>query len=177
MVKVEQIKSRLRREAKRIPHASSDILVWDNIAALWRAGHDTLLFNVDAPRDLRREGFVNDGIVPLFRARRSREFWTKQYVRETIMARHIERIIGKYSYSKRKQLTVAVFLQSFHWRHVRFLLTHPSKERIWRYYFGRFPTLTPDEVARELKSEYPILRRYWKKYAVFGAIVPNRQVR
>jgi hypothetical protein len=159
--KVEKIKVGLRREAKRTPYAGSDVLIWDAVELLWRAGHNTLLFNIDAPQRLRHESFMRYRSVPLARQKRQWQFWIYLYIREAIMARHMESILKKYS--KRKDLTVAVFLQNIHWQHVRFLLEHPSKEKVWNYYFGKFPGLTPATVAKTLTKENPALYQYWKK--------------
>ena len=161
---VEKIKKGLRKEAKKTPYALSDVLVWENIASLWRMGHDVLLFNIDAPRDLRREGLVRRKSMPLSDAKRTWEFWAYVYVRETMMAHFTEQILEK-RFGKKK-MVAAVFLQSFHWQHVKFLLRQPSKEKIWRYYFGRFPKLTPATIRKELKGRAPILSRYWKKYNI-----------
>ena len=162
---VEKIKKGLRKEAKKTPYALSDVFVWENIASLWRMGHDVLLFNVDAPRELRQEGLARRKSIQLSRAKRIWEFWAYIYIREAIMAHHMEQTLKKRFGNKK--IVAAVFLQSFHWQHMKFLLKHPSKEKIWRYYFGRFPKLTPATITRELKSKAPILSQYWKKYNVW----------
>jgi hypothetical protein len=162
---VEKIKKGLRKEAKKTPYALSDFFVWENIESLWRMGHDVLLFNIDASRDLRREGLTRHESMPLSRAKQTWEFWVYIYVRETMMAHFMEQVFKKRFGNKK--IVAAVFLQSFHWQHVKFLLKHPSKEKIWRYYFGRFPKLMPATITRELKSKAPILSRYWRKYNVW----------
>jgi hypothetical protein len=83
------------------------------------------------------------------------------------MAHHMEQVLKK-RFGKKK-IVAAVFLQSFHWQHVKFLLEHPSKEKIWRYYFGRFPKLTPAIITKELKIKDHILSRYWGKYNAWSA--------
>ena len=163
--RVEKIKKGLRHEAGKTPYALSDAFVWDNIATLWREGHNVLLFNVDAPQKLRQEGFAQYGSLSLPRIEQAWQFWAQQYVRETIMASHIERILKRYS--KRKKLVVAVFLQNFHWHHVQFRLKHPTPGKVWRYYFWRSPKLTPSFVTKALRKERPVLYRYWKKYSVW----------
>lgn len=159
---VKKIKAGLRKAAKKTPYALSDVFVWENITSLWRAGHNVLVFNVDAPQELRHEGFERCKSVPLSNAKRTWEFWVYVYVRETIMAYYMEQILKKHF--GMKKVVAAVFLQSFHWQHVKFLLRRPSKEKIWRYYFGRFPKLTPATITRELKSKAPVLSRYWGRY-------------
>jgi soluble cytochrome b562 len=156
---VEKIKKGLRKAAKKTPYALSDVFVWENIESLWREGHNVLLFNIDAPQELRQEGLMRRGHVSLSRAKRTWEFWAYVYVRETIMAHFMEQVLKK-RFVKRK-IIAAVFLQSFHWQHVKFLLKHSSKEKIWRYYFGKFPKLNPVTITRGLKTKLPILSRYW----------------
>ena len=160
--KIEKIKEGIRKEAKKIPYALSDALVWDEIASLWAKGHNILLFNIDAPQELRRNAFLQYRHIALSRAKRQWQFWAYLCVRDTIMARHMEKVLKKYG--KGKKLVAAVFLQSIHWQHVQFLLKNPSQKRIWDYYFGRFPKLTPDIVEGELPKENPILYRYWKEH-------------
>ena len=161
--KIEKIKEGLRKEAKKTPYALSDVLVWNEIVSLWERGHNVLLFNIDAPQELRRNAFLQYRHTALSRAKRQWQFWTYLCVRDTIMARNMEKVLKKYA--KKKKLVVAVFLQSIHWQHVQFLLNHPSQKRIWNYYFGRFPKLTPNIIEGELPKENPIFYRYWKKHA------------
>jgi len=162
---IEKIKKGLRKEAKKTPYALSDVFVWENIESLWRMGHDILLFNIDAPEELRREGMLRRKSISLSRAKQTWEFWVYIYVRETIMAHFMERVLKK-RFGK-KNIVAAVFLQSFHWQHVKFLLTHPSKGKIWRYYFGRFPKLTPATITKELKNRTPTLFQFWEKYSIW----------
>jgi len=161
---IEKIKKGLRKEAKKTPYALSDVFVWENIELLWQTGHDVLLFNIDAPQELRREGLAMHESMSLSKAKRTWEFWAYVYVREVIMAHFMEQILKK-DFGKKK-IVAAVFLQNFHWQHVQFLLKHPSKEKIWRYYFGRFPKCTPATLAKELKDKTPVLSQYWKKYFI-----------
>ena len=162
---IEKIKEGLRKEAKKTPYALSDVFVWENIVSLWQAGHNIFLFNIDAPRELRREGWARHKSMPLSNAKQTWEFWAYVYVREMIMAHFMGQVLKK-SFGKEK-IVAAVFLQSFHWQHVKFLLKHPSKEKIWRYYFGRFKKLTPATITRELKIEAPVLSQYWRKYNIW----------
>jgi hypothetical protein len=162
---VEEIKKRLYKEAKKTPYAISDVFVWENIESLWRMGHNILLFNIDAPQELRREGLARHESMPLSKAKRTWEFWAYIYVREAIMAHHMEQIIKK-RFGKKK-IVAAVFLQSFHWQHVKFLLKHPSKEKIWHYYFGKFPKLMPATITIRLKSKAPALSQFWKKHSIW----------
>jgi hypothetical protein len=162
---VEKIKKGLRKEAKKTPYALSDVFVWENIESLWRMGHNVLIFNIDAPQELRQEGLARLESMPLSRAKRTWEFWAYVYIRETLMAHYMEQVLKK-RFGKKK-IVAAVFLQSFHWQHVKFLLKHPSKEKVRNYYFGRFPRLMPAIIAKELKSKAPILSHYWKKYSIW----------
>ena len=155
----EKKKKDIRLDARRFPYALSDIKVWENIEALWHEGHDVLLFNIDGPRALRAHRFRKYGRIPYPALIRSWWFWSYQLIRELEMRKNIEYILRHY---KRKQRpVVAVFLQSIHWDHVRFLLAHPSKRAIWKYYFGRFPEVTPRNIKTLLKEKDTVLYRYW----------------
>jgi len=156
---IEKIKRNLCRTAKKVPYALSDVYVWENIEKLWRAGHDVLLYNVDAPKELRFHGYKRYRKVPYAVARRQLWFWEYLYVRERIMAQNIERILKRFR--QKKSLVIAVFLQSIHWKHVQFLLTNPSRQSVWKYYFGRFPHLNKLDLENKIKNEDRILYKYW----------------
>ncbi len=158
--KVEKIKKSLRRAAKKYPYAASDIRVWENIEKLWREGRETLLFNVDAPQELRAHYHKIYGDIPYTQVRHEWWFWAYLLIRECQMAGHIENILKHYRV-KRKP-TVAVFLQSIHWEHVKFLLRKPSEKGIWRYYFGKFPEISPANIRGPIKKKDKILYKYWK---------------
>ncbi len=156
---VEKKKKNARFDARKFPYALSDVKVWENIEALWREGHNVLLFNIDGPRTLRAHRFIISSRTPYPTLVRSWWFWTYQLMRELEMRKNIEYIFRHHKGKKRP--VIAVFLQSIHWDHVRFLLAHPSKRAIWKYYFGKFPKVTPANIKTLLKEKDPVLYRYW----------------
>jgi hypothetical protein len=148
-----------RIAARTFPYALSDAYVWENIETLWREGHNTLVFNIDGPEKLRAHRFKMYGRIPYPTLIRSWWFWAYQLMRDLEMRKNIEYILKNHKEKKRP--VIAVFLQSIHWDHVRFLLTHPSKRAIWKYYFWRFPEITPGNIKTLLKEKDPVLYHYW----------------
>lgn len=157
--KVEAIKKSARIAARIFPYAMSDVRVWENIEELWREGHNTLVFNIDGPEKLRAHRFEMYNRIPYPTLIRSWWFWAYQLMRELEMRKNIEYILR--SYKGKKRPVVAVFLQSIHWDHVQFLLTHPSRRAIWRYYLGRFPNVTSENIGSMLKEKDKVLYKYW----------------
>jgi hypothetical protein len=165
---LHNIERSLRITARKYPYALSDVAVWKNIATLWKSGHDVLVFNIDGPRVLRRAYFGKYGSTPYPVARKMVIFWVHLYLREQYMANYIRTILQDYH--AKKNPIVAVFLQSIHWRDVKFLLKNPSKKEIWKYYFGRFPEITPTNIAQEIKKESIIHYKYWEKTSPFRTL-------
>ena len=159
LIKVRQIKNNLKIDAKKYPYALSDVAVWENIEKLWKEGQNTLLFNIDGPKKLRAHHYELYGHIPYPTLVRSWWFWAYQLMREMEMKENIESILKNYKEKKRP--VVAVFLQSIHWDHVQFLLTHPSRQAIWKYYFGNFPKVTPENIGVLLKEKDKVLYKYW----------------
>jgi hypothetical protein len=149
---------------KKHPWAVADAVLFDNISKLWSEGHDVFLFPVDAQRELTAENYLLwKKMYPA--VKKQWLWWVRIYLREKIMAENIERAFKKYTHKDKPK--VLVLLQSFHWRHVRFLLSHPSKSRVWKYYFGRFSGITPKTIAGDIYKENRVFYKYWKKYADF----------
>lgn len=157
--KVGEIIKKLNDAAKKYPYAESDVLVWENIKKLWGDGVNTQIYNIDVPDELRRQNFLfeTDGYPA---CRKDPVFWAYLFVRDNHMARNIEIILSQYS--EKKNPTVAVFLQSIHWKHVEFLLKNPTSAEIWKYYFGRFRKLTPETLEELVSKRSKVLARYWK---------------
>jgi len=158
----------LKISARKYPYALSDVAVWENIIQLWQEGMNTELYNVDAPAKLREEFYIFQ--KPVSRGypavRRDWLFWVYLYLRDSYMTQNIKIILD--TYSVRPDPTILIFLQSIHWKNVRFLLTNPSKEKIWRYYFGRFKEIKPTPaIERQIKSRSPILNRFWRNVQKF----------
>ena len=161
---VEKIKANLKKTSKQFKYALSDIKTWESIEYLWRNGYNVLLYNVDASKELRQEFFeVWRFMYPC--ALKNWLWWVKIYIRERIMADHIRNILKKYK--RKPNPTVLVFLQSFHWLHVKFLLTNPSKKEIWKYYFGKFNEVAPQNIESKIKKQNKLFHKYWLKYSDF----------
>lgn len=160
-------KIELRKVSKKYLWVESDIYVYDNVASLWRGGHDVKMYNVDGPRELLRinlEGGVHWNPKPFCRGTHF-IWWVRIYLREKIMTKNIE-----YIFSKNKNmngLTVLMFLQKFHWINVKFQLLKPSKEKMFNYYFGSFKGLNPKNIGLIVKEENKELYKYWCKYSEF----------
>ena len=142
------------------PWVKSDVVMWNNIAYLWtKEKRQALVYSVDAPSELVREWFyVWENMYPC--ALKNWLWWTIIYLRECYMAKNVRWILSRYQLKKRP--TVLIFLQSFHWEHVKFLLRNPSAKQIWNYYFGKFDNLRPSIVAQTLKKQNKIFYKHWK---------------
>lgn len=163
--KILAVQDSLRIAAKKFKYALSDICTWENIAALWKKGNDIKLYNVDAPQELRSEAFAEkEYIYPS--ALKHWEWWVPIYLRERIMANHLKTILENYRSKERP--VILIFLQSFHWQHVRFLLTNPSRAEIWKYYFGRFPKIRRDTIKLKIKKLNRVYYKYWQRYSDFN---------
>ncbi|MEY4731352.1 MAG: hypothetical protein RL681_298 [Candidatus Parcubacteria bacterium] len=154
----------LARASKDFPYAKSDIKLWDNVMQLWREGHELFVFNIDGPKELRHEFFdVWNHCYPC--ATKNWVWWVHIFLRERYMANNTEWAIRRYWRSKKRPV---VFIQfgGFHWRHVKFLLTHPTKKEIWKYYFGKFEReVTPDTISSKLRRISPVLWKHWRRVA------------
>lgn len=163
---VHELQKRLKRDSN-IPgtgDALSEIPVWGNIMKLWKEGHNVLLYNVDGSTELRKEFFeVWKYMYPC--ATKNWLWWVRIYLREKYMAKNIKWIIEKNK--KREKLTIAIFLESFHWQHVKFLLKNPSKEKIWQYYFGKLKEVNRKDISKKIKKQNTVFYKYWNKIADF----------
>ena len=81
------------------------------------------------------------------------------------MAKNIKWVIEKNK--NKEKLTIAIFLESFHWEHVKFLLKNPSKEKIWQYYFGKFKEVNQKNIAKKIKEKNIVFYKYWNKISDF----------
>jgi len=139
--------------------AVSDIKLWDNIIELWKKGHNVYVYNADGPNKLRAEFFqVWKYMYPC--ALKNWLWWVRIYLREKYMAKNIRWILEQHKH--KEKLVVAIFLQSFHWTHVKFLLTNPSKKQIWQYYFSRFREVTPKDINQKIREQNKVFYKYWK---------------
>lgn len=162
--KVSAIQNEMRKVSKTFGYAKSNILMWDNIMKLWREGHNVRVFNTDAPDDLRKEFFeVWKNMWPA--EKKNWLWWVRIHLRERYMERNIRWALNQYHLSKRP--VALVQFGGFHWRHVKFLLTNPSKKEIWNYYFSKFPELTSENIAQKIKKENKLFYRYWRLISGF----------
>lgn len=153
------IKKDLIKASHKFQYALSDIKTWENIERLWRKNHNILLYNVDGPQELRAEFFETwNHMYPC--ATKNWLWWVQIYLRERFMANHIHSVIKKYKIKNNPK--ILIFLQNFHWKHVKFLLNNPSKEEIWRYYFGKFSEIMPLTISNRIRKNNKLFYRYWK---------------
>jgi hypothetical protein len=158
---VERIKRSLKNTAGKFPYAMSDFYVWKNIEQLWRDGHNVLLFNIDGQDELRRDYFKLARGLTYDLQRKRLLFWVHCYLREIKMAGYVRSVLKNYQGEPNP--TVAVFLQSIHWHHVKFLLKDPFQKEIWKYYFGRFPEIHPENIGKKIAEKSAIHCAYWEK--------------
>ena len=139
--------------------------MWNNIVHLWKKeNHQTLIYYVDAAEELLNEWLIVwENMYPS--ALKNWLWWVKIYLREYYMVKNIRWALSKHK--SKENLTILVFLQSFHWGHVRFLLKNPSSEQIWNYYFGKFKGLKPLIITKTLQKENKVFYKYWKKISNF----------
>lgn len=134
--------------------------MWKNITKLWQNNHKLLVYAVDAPSDLvvNANVYLDKKINP---SKNTNIFWwIRIYLRECFMTKKIEQILLEHK--DQSEITICVFIQNFHWRHIKFLLTKPSKKIIWNYYFAKFKNLNKKDIPKLLKNENKILFKYWK---------------
>lgn len=145
--------------------ALSDVKLIDNIASLWKEGHDVLIYNVDAPNVFRKEFFeVWKYMYPS--ALKNWLWWVRIYIREKYMAKNIAWILEKHK--DKEKVTIAIFLQNWHWRHVKFLMGNPTKNEIWKYYFARFKEVNQKNITEKIKKENKVFYKYWMKMSDFA---------
>jgi len=160
-------KQELLQVAKKFPWVESDIYVYDNIATLWKEGHDVKLYNVDGPPELLRIKFGedNDWNPKPYRRGTNLYWWVRIYLRDTIMTKNIQQVLSQYK--NKKDLTILIFLQSFHWRNVKFQLSKPTTRQMWDYYFSGFSSLNEKNIKLQIKKENKVLYKYWNKMSEF----------
>ena len=152
--------SRISKEViKKYPWTESDNFMWDNIAGLWKKKYKTLVFPVDGPHDLLIDAYVYPCNEKQPRKTTNLFWWTRIYLRECFMTKNISKASGQYK--QKQKPVILIFLQSFHWYDVKFLLSKPSKQKIWDFYFGRFKKLNRRDMPAILKKENKILFKYW----------------
>lgn len=162
------VKKRLQKfpdEVLRIhPWVKAEPIMWKNVADLWAKDHQVLMYAVDAPHELTSEWLdIWRHTYPC--VTKNWIWWVKIYLRERMMANNILWILRNYK--GKKNPTILIFLQSFHWNHVKFLLNNPSKKEIWNYYFGKFSEINRSDIAIKIKNLNKVFYKYWKKFSDF----------
>lgn len=159
-------KKMLKDVSRKAPWVLSDVHTFNNIEKLWAEGHDVKLYNVDGPHGLLniKVKYFQKGLPKAQRRGTHFDWWVRIYLRETIMVRHVRKILEK---ARKDGTTVLVFLQSFHWRNVQFLLKNPTKAQIYKYYFGAFKGMNLKTIDERVSKSNPPLYRYWKKISIF----------
>lgn len=154
---------KLQKVSREVPWAASDIAVYENAHKLFKLGHRVKIYNVDAPSELLRETIKNKWNLMEKPRRRGSHllWWVYIYLRERIMSRNMRPLIID------KNKTVLIFLQKFHWLNVSFLLSNPSKNDIWDYYFGRFENINKKNIKEILKDKNEVLYKYWMRNSDF----------
>lgn len=157
------LKKDILSASKITPWVKSDLFLWKNIETLWSQGKNTLVYKIDGPRKL-----VHTHFIPAEAGKINYKdwiWWVRIYLREKYMSQNISHVLNK-RFLKNK-IIVLVCVQSFHWNHVRFLMSKPKKSDIWKLYFGRFKKLTPQMIKNELRKQNLILYYYWLKKSDF----------
>lgn len=146
------------------PWVKADTIMWKNVAGLWAKNHQIFMYAVDAPNELTREWLdVWRHTYPC--VKKNWIWWVQIYLRERIMANNVQWILSNYK-EKENPVTL-IFLQSFHWNHVKFLLKDPNKKEIWHYYFGKFSEINRSDIAIKIESLNKVFYKYWKKFSDF----------
>ena len=142
------------------PWVKSDVVMWNNVVYLWKKEEcQVLIYQIDAPSELVSEWLlVWNNMYPC--ALKNWLWWVRSYLRERYMAKNVQWVLSQYKLKKRP--TILIFLQSFHWEHVKFLLQNPSTKHVWNYYFGKFNNLQPSVIARTLRKQNKVFYKHWK---------------
>ncbi len=156
---------KLRSNERKYPQSLADIAIWENIHELWTRGKNVKVFNIDAPDEIRKHKFFKEEKYSFETTRRKWHFWVYLFIREMNMTKHLRTIIEKIK--RDQKVTIAMFLELEHWKHVQFLLTSPTKKQIWDYYFKRFPELTPKNIDTKIKNLDKMYYKYWKKVSLW----------
>ncbi len=154
---------------KTDPWAAADTYMWREIAKLWSEGKQIYVYPTDGPGELLSEWRdVWEHLYP--QATKNWVWWVQIYLRERLMANNIKWVMNKHVDIPRP--VINVYLQYFHWKHVKFLLTEPSVDEIWDYYFSHFVAdVGRDDIGPRIKKLNSLFYRYWQKYGDFADIV------
>jgi hypothetical protein len=160
---IKDIIDNLKHISKNNKWVLSDIKTYENTIKLLKGGHKIKMYNIDGPSELLTQTIINKwNLIEKPRHKgRNILWWVYIYLRERIMANNIKPLI------KGDNQMVLSFMQKFHWIHVKFLLSNPTKDEIWKYYFGEFKNIKKSNIVEILKTRNKILYKYWLKYSDF----------
>lgn len=161
----ERTKEFSEKILKANPWVAADTIMWREVVKAWNQGKQIYAYPTDGPYELISEWReVWDHMYP--QAIHNWVWWVPIYLRERLMANHISWILHKHAEINKP--VINVYLQSFHWKHVQFLLSDPTKNEIWNYYFGKFKSeISQKEMPITLKRLNPVFYKYWQKYSDF----------
>lgn len=162
--KLRKVARSLKKVSKKYPWVISDIKMYENTLELLKRGHKIRMYNIDAPSDLLQETIINKWNLMEKPRRRGSHllWWSYIYLRERMMSKNMQPLINDEG-----DKTVLVFMQKFHWLNVKFLLSNPTKDEIWEYYFGRFKNIDRQNISEILKEKNKILYKYWLRHSDF----------
>ncbi|MCK5286072.1 MAG: hypothetical protein KAJ58_02505 [Candidatus Pacebacteria bacterium] len=160
----DRIKEFPKHILKISPWVKSDTIMWKNIASLWKKNHQILVYSVDAPNELTGE------LLDVWRytypcVKKNWVWWVQIYLRERIMANNLQWVLDNYK--EKENPTILIFLQDFHWKHVKFLLKNPGKEEIWNYYFNKYSEISKPNISVKIKKINKVFYKYWKMVSDF----------
>ena len=157
---------------KKDPWVAADTYMWKEIANLWASGKQVYVYPTDGPSELLSEWRdVWEHMYP--QATKNWVWWVQIYLRERLMANNIEWVLNKHSDIERP--IINVYLQYFHWKHVKFLLDNPSVDEIWDYYFSRFVAdIDRNDIDGRIQKLNPLFYDYWQKYSDFSGELHNK---
>ncbi len=160
----ERVKDFSDKVLKIHPWARADTIMWKNVVSLWSKDHQVLVYAIDAPSELTKE-WLDVWRYTYPSVKKNWIWWVQIYLRERIMANNMQWILKNYK-EKENPITL-IFLQDFHWSHVKFLLKNPSKNEIWDYYFKKFTEINRSNITIKIKNLNKIYYKYWKKFSDF----------
>jgi hypothetical protein len=118
---VEKIIKMFKMAGKQYPWVLSDIKVFKNIQKLWSQGKQVYLYFIDAPREItsHRLDEHSKSSKPFPKIEKYEWWWKQMEDREKYMAKHLKWVLKKH---KNQNPKILVFLEKFHWVHVKSLL-------------------------------------------------------
>lgn len=149
---------------KTHPWAQADKKVWSNIEKLWQENHQVLVYRIDAPNELTEEK-LREWRSQYPKIKNNWLWWVRIYLREKYMAKYLQEIMANYK--QKQDPTVLVFLQSFHWEHVKFLMENHTPDEIWKYYFSQFSEIDQNSIKEKIKKLNSVFYKYWLKISDF----------